>query len=1034
MKSKKKIIIIILAILLITDMVPKGKYVKAEETATVRIISTTDLHGQLANVNYDTAGERSVGSLAQAYSLIKEAREEVKKGTSITVDAGDTIYGYGSNIVSGNDGSDYMYSVMAKMGYDALILGNHDFDYGYDYVKDQLNKAGLFNKCVMSNVFDAVTGENIGDENKIITKTLTTSKGKKINVKIGIIGVTRPSLTTYYNHKGILTTKDILESTEEQVEKLKSKGSDVIVAVAHSGIGPVNPSEMAGDVSYALSKIEGVDAVMCGHAHLNFPSGNPKVQKYYDYPNVVRSTGLMNGKPVVMVADRGVGVGIADLKLQIDNGKIKVVGSKAAIKYARKETVQDPIILKYQEAYDQEIKKTYSEEVGELEDGKSITNYFGLLSDNTSIQLVNEAKIQLGLEYTNLKNPEYKDYPVIAVSNYKKYGLESKDDYVNVSGKITMGDILGIQSYYHDYAYIYWITGKQLRDWLEWTASAYAVAGSRSKTGDEVMDGYISQMKMESLIKKDWLSNWSNFGMFDGIEYEIDITNPPKYSLKGDIINQGSFRITNLSYNGEPIKEDMKLILVSDIITPTKTIVGNELSKQRIYKGTEYSANLLKNYIKDQSKFGKIYTKADDNWKVTIPASENYLVRSSADSEDIAKQQSWYQETLEIRNNYAYYKASFTEEEKKDTDSPLLVVAPLIKIRTDKEIPVAVQANDISGIRTLKYAKGKLTEEDMAWMNSLSTTIQDGEFYVKENGVYSILAIDNQGNKRINYIEIKNIDPQALQIPEINRITNKTASISGIGEPEAGITIEIDGKTYKTQADENGAFLCKIKYPYADSLVRIKQQKGGRESDYVELTVLRAGPNFPIVDPITNKTNKITANMKDRTSQIVAIANEKTVYVGENGGKKLFMSSSRYNAAYDIIETKFTKDGNKAALSIPVPLTGTKMKVFSMDHIGRVNYPINFKVKEVAPEMPIFYKVCDGEQYVYGYIPAAREIEYPVTVTVGENQYYGTSDTSGKFIVKVADLKAGETIYAKVSDEVNGKKRESASGKIQVDS
>ncbi|MEG1741703.1 MAG: hypothetical protein RR237_02375, partial [Acetivibrio sp.] len=92
MKSKKKTIIIILAILLITNIVPKGKYVKAEETATVRIISTTDLHGQLANVNYDTAGERSVGSLAQAYSLVKEAREEVKKGTSITVDAGDTIY------------------------------------------------------------------------------------------------------------------------------------------------------------------------------------------------------------------------------------------------------------------------------------------------------------------------------------------------------------------------------------------------------------------------------------------------------------------------------------------------------------------------------------------------------------------------------------------------------------------------------------------------------------------------------------------------------------------------------------------------------------------------------------------------------------------------------------------------------------------------------------------------------------------------------------------------------------------------------
>ena len=1035
MKKNKtqKIIFIGLLIVCVIGMFPTVTIAQTAETATVRIISTTDLHGQLANTNYDTAGEKSVGSLAQDYTLIKEARKEIQYGTSVTVDVGDTIYGFGSDYNHGNDGKEYMYTAMEKMGYDAITLGNHDFDYGYKYAKNQLKNEGLEDICVLSNVYDAVTGKNVWNENKLLTKTVTTSKKKKVTVKIGIIGVTRPGLTNYYNHIGILTTKDMIKSTEEQVRKLKNKGADLIVVMAHSGIGKENPEKNSGDAAYAISKIDGVDAVMCGHSHLNYPSSDTKVQRYYELPNVNKRTGLMNGKPVVMVEDHGAGIGIADLKIKISNGKVSLVSSKASIKYATKNTVSDPAVLKYQAIYDKRIKKIYNEKVGELDKNTNITNYFGLLEDNTAIQLVNEAKIQLGLEYINTKNTDYKNCPVIAVSTYKKYGVESKDDYVNIDGTITMADVLSIQSYYHDYSYVYWITGKQIREWLEWIASAYEVPGSSQKSGDEIIDQYVDDMGMSSLIKKDWIDNWGKFFIFDGIEYDIDITQPAKYSIDGTIMNEGASRVKKLNYNGREILDDSKLILVSDIITPSKTVVGAAVGKQRLYKSGEYSANLLKSYIKELSQFGTINVKADDNWRVLIPSTENYIIRSSALSEDTAKIHDWYQETLDISENFAYYKGKFSSS-YEDKSGPTLVVSPTIRIKTNKDIPIIVQANDSSQVTYLRYAFGLYNENDGVWATGGSNTVLDGQFIANQNGTYSVWAMDTYGNRTVKYIEVSNINREVLQVPTVNRVTNKSTSVTGKGEPGATITIKASGSAYTTVVNENGLFLCKIGFQNADDIIKVNQKdQNGKSSDYKAIKVLRAGPNYPILTEINNKNTVIRANINDVNSQIFALIGDK-VYVAQNGGKNAYMSSTRFDANYDIVETRYTKTGNSVALSIPVQYAGTDIKIYAVDHIGRINYPINTKVKEVAPEMPVLYNVCDGERFVYGYVPKSEGLEYSINVAVGEDIYSGISDTNGYFKIEVDKVLEGQKVYATASDIVNNKIRESAKGSKEVHS
>lgn len=103
-KKQHVVMALLLAVLLAFGSCPhtaaaaKKNKVEEPEKATLRIISTTDLHGQVSTMHYDTASEKS-GSLAQAYTLIKEARQEVGTRNTMTVDTGDSVYGYAADYI-----------------------------------------------------------------------------------------------------------------------------------------------------------------------------------------------------------------------------------------------------------------------------------------------------------------------------------------------------------------------------------------------------------------------------------------------------------------------------------------------------------------------------------------------------------------------------------------------------------------------------------------------------------------------------------------------------------------------------------------------------------------------------------------------------------------------------------------------------------------------------------------------------------------------------------------------------------------------
>lgn len=1008
-----------------------------EGTATLRVISTTDLHGQSVNVNYDAASEHPNGSLAQVYTLIKEARSSLKYGATLTVDIGDTVYGYGSdNIMNGAiSGSEYMYAEMATMGYDAITLGNHDFDYGYEYIKDALKDTGLNSKVVLANVYSAKSRNPIWKQNRVITKTLTTTKGVEKQVRIGVFGVTDPLLSSHYDHTELLVTKDIVESAKEQIAALKAQNVDLIVVLAHSGIGSEEYEENASDAVYELSKLDGIDAIMIGDDHVNYPSYDANVEKYYDYPDVDED-GKINGKVVVGVADHGAGIGIADLKLQFTGGKVSLVSAKARLKMVTNDTDPDASIVKANKEFQAQIDKIYNTSLGKV--ASSINNFFAMLEDNTAIQAANESKIQFGLEYTRQYAPEYADLPVVACTDYKMVGQDSAYNYIDIDGDFTVSDSLNVQDWNRDCTSVYWLTGAQLREWIEWrTASAYQTPSQVSNRvwSDEVVDAYVSEQGLLPIYDDAWMENWANYHVFDGVEYEIDVTQPARYSKSGTLRNSEAHRVTRLTCNGVPVTDDQRFVVVCAQITSTTPVISG-ITNQKIMRGNMnkgYNNTVLQNYVKQQSEQGELNVKADDNWKIVIPEATNYLVKSSAASELVARSKDWYIRTLDTDGFYNYYQAAFGQT-KTDTSGPLLVLGLGNSKKTNHNVTIAVEASDVSKVTELKYFPGVLPASSASW-GGASGILDARSFEATGNGTYSVLAKDSCGNTTVKYITVSNMDSSILEAPDVDKYTNRKRQIAGKADPGVTVYIKAAGVTYQTVTDENGAFSCELPLQKADSTVKVwVQDSGGKVSSKVDVVVGRTGANEPTINNITNKVRAITGQINDSIyCKVVAFAN-KEVYVSNNGGRQNYLDSNIYNEKYTIVETDFSIKNGTFSLTIPVFNAGTPVKVYSIDWIGRASVVTEFETEEVAPNMPTMMEVYAIDDCVFGKIPDAGETAYTIQVNDGAQIYTGSADDEGFFRIKVGKLQEGQTLSVTAEDVVDGKTRTSAVASATVTS
>ncbi|MFC4800197.1 bifunctional 2',3'-cyclic-nucleotide 2'-phosphodiesterase/3'-nucleotidase [Neobacillus sp. GCM10023253] len=600
----------------------------ANPKVELRLMETTDLHTNLLNYDYYKNAEYLKVGVASTAALVKDARKEVEN--SLLVDNGDLIQGtplgtYFAKIEPLKDGQVHpVFKAMNQMGYDMATLGNHEFNYGLDFLDEAYDDANF--PFVNANVYvDDHDNNPENDVNKftpyrIINKKVVDEQGKKHVIKVGFIGFVPPQINDWdkANLDGKVITKNIVDTAKKFIPQMREEGADVIIAMTHSGFSGNKAN--TEDVIYALSEVPGIDAITFSHTHKLFPAkdlksldglfkgpdGNP-------LPGVDNVKGTINGVPAVQAGYGGGSLGIIDLDLVKVKGKWSVADSQSLTREISSPTQVKPVqsIVDAVKADHEATVKYVNTPIGKTTD--DIFSYFALVQDDPSIQVVTNAQKWYAEKYIANNKPELQNLPILSVGAPFKAGRNGVAEYTEINaGDLTIRSAGDLYLYDNTLKAVK-VKGSVVKEWIEMTAGKYNTIDP-SKTEEQ------------ALLNPSFPVY--NFDVIDGVNYQIDVTAPAKYDPAGNVINPNSSRVVNLTYNGQPVDPNQDFIVVTNNYRAGgggnfPGLKGAEL----VIDSADENRQVLMDYISEKQE---ITPTADNNWSIApIPGNVNVTFTSS---------------------------------------------------------------------------------------------------------------------------------------------------------------------------------------------------------------------------------------------------------------------------------------------------------------------------------------------------------------------------------------------------------------------
>lgn len=259
---KKKGIVMLCAISMLACLLSPAALAEtaAGETRTLRVMFTHDMHDQI--LPWKTAVDGEVTTVG-GYARMKTAIDENRTDTCVLVDGGDFSMGTLFNGVFRTDSPDM--TLLGEMGYDAVTLGNHEFDYGPEALADSLLAAKNPPQLLTANIRFG----NAADSQKLKAALeeiggSATVLVEKNGVKIGLFGLMGDEAASDIAYPGSVSFSDRAAAAKTCVKELQQQGADVIVCLSHSGT--VEKASDSEDVQLA-KKVDGIDVIISGHSH-----------------------------------------------------------------------------------------------------------------------------------------------------------------------------------------------------------------------------------------------------------------------------------------------------------------------------------------------------------------------------------------------------------------------------------------------------------------------------------------------------------------------------------------------------------------------------------------------------------------------------------------------------------------------------------------------------------------------------------------------------------------------------------------------
>ena len=531
------------------------------QEVNIKILGTSDIHGRVVPWSYGADVEDKSGSYAQIATYVKDVRKNNKN--VVLVDVGDAIQDNQVDVFA-KDKKYYkdhpIPKVLNEMNYDIFVLGNHEFNFGMKALDEILKDIKA--KKLTANFYHKKNDKRYIDATTIIEKD---------GVKLGIIGLSTPMSAKFEEDTGNLKDMKFTSPTEEartQVEKLKAKGVDAIIAVTHMGIDNENniPDTGMRDV---INAVDGIDVVIAGHMHKDVPS------------ETIKNT--------LITEPHRYGTVVSEVDLTFD------INDKKEVKLVKKESKTVPVKELEADKKIVEIYKPYHEKLRELNNVVIGQTENEMVPQETKHGVSAAFSKDTGLSsFINDVEQHYSGADVVTFSFDHQKARMNKGD-------IKKKDIIFNYRYAGGDVTVYEMTGKQLKEYMEWSANYF----------DTIQPGD-TEYRYNAERKK---SKYVTYDIFGGVNYKIDLRNP-----------QGSKIVGLTLADGKPVTDDMKLKVGMNsyrfaqlngkggiwegqqipVLWESKVAMGRE-------KGT--IQNMMIDYITNVKK-GKIDGQSHNRWEI----------------------------------------------------------------------------------------------------------------------------------------------------------------------------------------------------------------------------------------------------------------------------------------------------------------------------------------------------------------------------------------------------------------------------------